>query len=276
MTEAPSLAGRAFAQGREMDDATSLEGRVAVVTGAAGKLGPTWCAALAGAGAQVVAVDLAARPGAADGPVRAARADVTDRNSLQRVLDEVSAELGVPSVLVNGAGIDQPPDAAARTFHVEDIPVEAFRTTLDVNLVGTFLAIQVFGSAMRDAGAGSIVNVGSLYATLAPRPELYDHMEADPPFLKPPAYGASKAGVISLTRYFARLWGPHGVRVNALSPGGVAGGQDEQFVAKYNAHVPLGRMAEPEDLAAPLVFLASDAAGYVTGQELRVDGGFAI
>ena len=253
----------------------ALDGRVAVVTGAAGRLGPAWCQALAGAGARVIALDL----GPGDPPAGAERlitADVTDRASLQAALEQASADVGTPRVLVNGAGIDQPPDAAARTFAVEDIPAGAFRTTLDVNLVGTFQAIQVFGAAMRDAGGGSIVNVGSLYATLAPRPELYDHLDADPPFLKPPAYGASKAGVVSLTRYFARLWGPHGVRVNVLSPGGVAGDQDRRFVDKYNAHVPLGRMAEPADLAAPLVFLASDASRYVTGQELRVDGGFGV
>jgi NAD(P)-dependent dehydrogenase (short-subunit alcohol dehydrogenase family) len=127
---------------------------------------------------------------------------------------------------------------------------------------------------MRDAGRGSIVNIGSLYATIAPEPGFYDHLEADPPFLKPPAYGASKAGLLSLTRYFARLWGPHGVRVNALSPGGVRGGQDDEFVRKYCARVPLGRMAEPADLVWPLLFLASDASAYVTGHELRVDGGF--
>jgi NAD(P)-dependent dehydrogenase (short-subunit alcohol dehydrogenase family) len=200
--------------------------------------------------------------------------DVTDRASLDAVLARVLAKHDLPSVLVNNAGIDQPPDAAARTYRVEDVPLDDFRRTLDVNLAGTFNATQVFGSPMRDAGRGSIVNIGSLYASIAPDPGLYDHMEADPPFLKPAAYGASKAGIVSLTRYFARLWGPHGVRVNALSPGGVAGGQDDEFLRKYGARVPLGRMAEPSDLAGPLVFLASDASRYVTGHELRVDGGF--
>lgn len=242
-----------------------LDGRVAVVTGSQGKLGPAFSQALAAAGATVVGLDLAG------GDIQA---DVTDRASLERARDELTERAGAPSILVNGAGIDQPPDAAATTILPEDVPAEAFRGTLDVNLVGTFSAIQVFGPAMRDAGSGSIVNIGSLYASIAPRPELYDHIEADPPFLKPAAYGASKAGVLHLTRYFARLWGPRGVRVNALSPGGVAGGQDEQFTAKYCAHVPLGRMAEPGDLAGPLVFLASDASAYLTGQELRVDGGF--
>ncbi len=110
---------------------------------------------------------------------------------------------------------------------------------------------------MRDRGRGSIVNIGSLYATRAPDPQLYDHLDVDPPFLKPAAYGASKAGVVALTGYFARLWGPAGVRVNSLSPGGVAGGQDSEFVRKYTERVPLGRMADPADLVGPLVFLAS-------------------
>jgi NAD(P)-dependent dehydrogenase (short-subunit alcohol dehydrogenase family) len=157
---------------------------------------------------------------------------------------------------------------------VEDIPLADFRATLDVNLVGTFNATQAIGARMRDRGRGSIVNIGSLYASRAPDPGLYDHLDVDPPFLKPPAYGASKAGVVSITAYFARLWGPSGVRVNTLSPGGVSGGQDPEFVRKYSERVPMGRMAEPEDLAGPLLFLASPASRYLTGQEIRVDGGF--
>ena len=132
---------------------------------------------------------------------------------------------------------------------------------LDVNTRGTFVATQVFGSAMARERRGAIVNVGSLYALVAPEPSFYDHI---PGFVKPPAYAASKAGVVALTRYFARLWGPDGVR----------GDQDDEFLRKYTARVPLGRMAEADDLTGPLLFLASDASRYVTGHELRVDGGF--
>jgi NAD(P)-dependent dehydrogenase (short-subunit alcohol dehydrogenase family) len=237
-----------------------LDGVVAVVTGASGKLGPVWIAALREAGATVAGIDLEA----ADG-VEAA--DVTDRTALEAALRRIAADLGPPSVLVNNAGVDQPPDPATGGEETLD----AFARTLEVNLSGVFNATTVFGAAMVEAGRGSIVNIGSLYASIAPDPRFYDHL---PGFVKPAAYGASKAGVVQLTRYFARRWGPHGVRVNALSPGGVRAAQDDQFVSKYCARVPLGRMAEPEDLSAPLVFLASDDSRYVSGHELRVDGGF--
>lgn len=230
-----------------------LEGQLAVVTGALGQLGPVWRRALAGAGAEVVGIDVLGADGVE-------QADVTDRATLEAVL----ARVGTPRVLVNNAGIDQPPDAAAGTASDDE-----FLRVLDVNTRGTFVASQVFGEAMRAAGGGSIVNIGSLYASISPIPELYDHL---PGFVKPAAYGASKAGVVQLTRWLARHLAP--VRVNALSPGGVRAQQDAEFLRKYCARVPLGRMAEPEDLVGPLLFLASDASRYVTGHELRVDGGF--
>jgi NAD(P)-dependent dehydrogenase (short-subunit alcohol dehydrogenase family) len=251
-----------------------LDGTLAVVTGVLGRLGPSWARALAEAGAQVVGVDVARADGPPPGCVQIEHADISDRAAVDAVRDAIFRELGEPSVLVNGAGIDQPPEAPARTYAVEDVPTEDFRRTLDVNVVGAFHAMQSFGPAMRSAGHGSIVNIGSLYASVAPDPSFYDHLRLDPPFLKPAAYGASKSALVNLTRYFSRLWGPHGVRVNTLSPGGVRGDQDEEFVRKYTARVPLRRMAEARDLGGPLVFLASDASGYVTGQDIRIDGGF--
>jgi NAD(P)-dependent dehydrogenase (short-subunit alcohol dehydrogenase family) len=187
-------------------------------------------------------------------------ADVTDRAALTAVLERV----GTPAVLVNNAGIDQPPGEDG-----ELPPDDDFLRVLDVNTRGTYVASHVFGTAMQRAGGGAIVNIGSLYASISPIPALYEHI---PGFVKPPAYGASKAGVVQLTKWLARHLAP--VRVNALSPGGVRGGQDEEFLRKYNERVPLGRMAEPDDLVGPLLFLVSDAARYVTGHELRVDGGF--
>lgn len=240
-------------------ESEGLEGRVAVVTGAHGLLGPVWSSTLRDAGMTVVGLDVREGDGVRE-------ADVRDRDALRAVLETLDE---APSVLVNNAGIDFVPGPGAGGQ--DEGP---FRDTIDVNVTGLFNTTEVFGSAMRDAGRGSIVNIGSLYAGAAPDPSMYEHLALDPPFLKPPAYGASKAGVVSLTRYFARLWGPHGVRVNALSPGGVLGEQDPEFLRKFTARTPLRRLAESGDLTGPLLFLASDASRYVTGQELLVDGGF--
>lgn len=257
-----------------------LSDRVAIVTGSAGNLGPVWIRALADAGAEVYAWVL---PGSADHPglgawldaedVTVVEADVTNRASLTAALGTVVARSGVPHVLINNAALDQPP-APGGGVAIEDIDPAGFLRVLEVNTLGAFQATQVVGSAMTCQGRGSIINIGSLYASVSPDQRMYDHLAMDPPFVKPPAYGASKAGLINLTRFFATHWARYGVRVNALSPGGVLGGQDAEFLAKFAARVPLGRLAEPAELAGPLVFLASDASSYVTGTELRVDGGF--
>lgn len=245
-----------------------LAGATAVVTGASGRLGPVWIRALADAGAAVVGLDRV--PGTAPGAARVLVADVRDRAALEAAVADVAAHEGVPSILVNNAGLDAPPGTTGPA-RVEDVGRDDFLAIVDVNLAGTFAVCQAVGPRMAAAGRGSIINVGSLYAGRAPDPGLYDHL--DPPFLKPPAYGASKAAVVNLTRYLARLWGPRGVRVNALSPGGVLGDQDPLFRERFCARVPLGRLAEADDLTGPLVFLASDASRYVSGHELTVDGG---
>ena len=261
-----------------------LDGKVAVVTGVLGNLGPVWAQGLLEAGATVVGLDLPeAQPNAAfaalqqtygDGRLTMLGASVTDREALTAARDRVLAQAGVPDVLVNNAGIDQPPSANGGGYRLEEIPLEINRRIFEVNTLGLFQVAQIFGAEMAKARRGSIVNIGSLYAAVSPDPRFYDHIVSDPPFLKPPAYGASKAAVINLTKYLATAWGPYGVRVNTLSPGGVLGRQDEQFKRKFCDRVPLGRMALHEDLIGPLQFLASDASAYVTGTELRVDGGF--
>ena len=260
-----------------------LAEKIAVVTGALGKLGPVWIEALLQAGAVVFAID---HPKAGESETYhrltkehptdrliLVRADSLDREAVTAALTTCVSTYGVPHILINNAGIDQPPQAG-ESYELADIPGELFLPTLQVNVYGLFLVSQIFGGAMAKEGRGSIINVGSLYASVSPNVALYDHIDIDPPFIKPPAYGASKAAVLNLTKYMATHWGPAGLRVNALSPGGVLGGQDEEFIRKFNERVPLGRMAETDDLKGPLIFLASDASGYVTGQNLAVEGGF--
>jgi NAD(P)-dependent dehydrogenase (short-subunit alcohol dehydrogenase family) len=261
----------------------SLDNQVAVVTGAGGKLGAIWTEALIEAGARVAALDLAtATPTVrfeeltrrAGDAVHCFDCDITSRESIEDAAKAVAARMGEPTILVNNAGIDQPPDSPGGRHHLHELPIEPFRRMVEVNLLGTFQVTQVFGERMAAGGGGSIINIGSLYASVSPDPHFYEHLAGNAPFVKSPAYGASKAGVVNLSKFFATHWAGRSVRVNTLSPGGVLAGQDEQFKAKYGARVPLRRMAEPEDLKGPLVFLASAASSYVTGHELRVDGGF--
>jgi len=263
-------------------DAFRLDHQVAVVTGACGKLGPVWAEALLDAGARVAALEL---PGANPSPAFTALAgaptdrlqrfdcDITMRASIESAVDAVVARLGVPAVLVNNAGVDQPPDSAASRSSIEQLPIEQFRRMVEVNLLGTFQMTQIVGGRMAGERRGSIVNIGSLYASVSPDQRFYDHLAGELPFLKSPAYGASKAAVVNMSKYFATLWGAHGVRVNTLSPGGVLAGQDDQFKGKYAARVPLGRMAQQDEMSGALIYLLADASSYVTGHNLVVDGG---
>jgi len=260
-----------------------LTNEIAVVTGALGKLGAVWIEALLGAGASVFALDLPDMPVSetfdelraryGHDRLQLARADVRDRPALENACLECEEKLGVPTILVNNAGIDRPP-ATGQGHRLEDIPLQENLEIFEVNTLGLLLTSQVFGSRMTKAGYGSIINIGSLYAGVSPDARFYDHIQDDPPFLKPPAYGASKAAVVNLTRYLATHWASQGVRVNALSPGGVLADQDALFRRKFCERVPMGRMAGNDDLYGPLLFLASRASAYVTGTELVVDGGF--
>jgi len=264
----------------------NLEGDIGVVTGALGKLGPIWVETLLAAGARVLALDRPGQPASPEfqrvqarfGPERLALAvaDVCSRPELEAALARCVQVFGAPTILVNNAGVDAPPAAGGKRHRLEEIPLAVNLRILEVNAAGLFLVSQVFGAAMVAKGRGSIINIGSLYASVSPDARFYDHIPGDPPFIKPPAYGASKAAVLSLTKYLATHLAPYGVRVNALSPGGVLGGQDAEFQRKFCERVPLKRMATHDDLRGPLLFLASSASAYVTGINLKVDGGFTV
>jgi NAD(P)-dependent dehydrogenase (short-subunit alcohol dehydrogenase family) len=268
------------------DDVFSLRGKVAVVTGAAGLLGRYHVTALAAAGADVALGDLdgattasRARQAAEGIGVRAAgyALDVTDHASVTRFRDSVLAEFGRIDVLVNNAAVnDRVEDSGAPEGRgrFETFPLDAFRRSLDVNVAGVFACSQILGETMARQGSGSIVNVASTYAMVGPDPALYRRPDGTQALWKSPAYPASKGAVLSFTRYLAAYWGNEGVRVNALSPGGVENGQESWFVENYARRTPLGRMAGPEDYQGALVFLASDASRYMTGANLVVDGGF--
>jgi NAD(P)-dependent dehydrogenase (short-subunit alcohol dehydrogenase family) len=257
----------------------SLEGRVAVVTGGVGLLGREHCRALADAGARVVVTDVneqRCRDFARELPEAiGVGADVTDKRDVLRLRDETLARFGAVDVLVNNAAIDDkfdPSRPGASRF--EDYSLEAWRRSLDVNVTGTFLCAQVLGAEMARQGRGSIVNVASTYGLVAPDQSIYEKPDGTQDFFKSAAYPTTKGAVIAFTRFLATYWGEHGVRANALCPGGVANGQHEYFVDAYTKRTPLRRMANREDYRGAVVFLASDASDYMTGTTLVVDGGW--
>jgi NAD(P)-dependent dehydrogenase (short-subunit alcohol dehydrogenase family) len=259
-----------------------LTDRVAVVTGAAGLLGREHCLALAGAGARVVAVDrdaAGAERVAAEVRGLAVDTDITSIASVTALRDTILARFDRLDVLVNNAAINdkfESPEAALEKSRFESYPLELWQRSLDVNVTGTFVCCQVLGSVMAARGAGSIINVASTYGIVAPDQSLYRRPDGSQAFYKSIAYPATKGAVLMMTRFLAAYWGERGVRVNALSPGGVDNGQEPFFVDAYARKTPLGRMARPTDYRGALVFLASDASAYMTGANLVVDGGFTI
>jgi NAD(P)-dependent dehydrogenase (short-subunit alcohol dehydrogenase family) len=263
----------------------SLEGKVAVVTGALGLLGRQHSLALAQAGAYVAVADLdrnAAHQFACEVTRRFGKraqgydVDITNTDSVSALCDDVQRTLGPIDVLVNNAAIDDKvsPSASNENSAFERYPLDRWKAMIDTNVTGTFLCCQIIGRGMADRAAGSIVNIASTYGVVAPDQALYRNADGSQSFFKGPAYPTTKGAVIALTRFLAAYWGNRGVRVNALSPGGVDNGQDPGFVARYSARTPLGRMATPTDYQGALVFLASDASAYMTGANLVVDGGW--
>lgn len=259
-----------------------LEGRTCIVTGALGLLGKNHCRALAAHGASVVVADVAG-PAAEDfagqlGPKHLGlRIDVTNRASLEQARDTILGKFGRIDALINNAAINdmfESPTAAADRSKFENYPLELFQRSIDVNVTGVFLASQVLGTPMAKAGRGSIVNIASTYGMVGPDQSIYRRPDGTQPFFKSPAYPTTKGAVLNFTRYLAAYWGPSGVRVNSLSPGGVENGQEPYFVDNYSHKTMLGRMARPHEMGGAIVFLASDASAYMTGANLVVDGGW--
>lgn len=271
-------------------DLFSVDGKTVVLTGASGFLGRTFVDALLSNGARVVALGRSERlqkeaeswaEKYGSDKVAFHRIDMYDIKALEQVLDRIVAEEQSIDVLVNNAHELGP----GTGFNVPEGSLDA--ATLDTwmrNLTGgvywAALTTQKVGARMKQHGSGSIINISTMYALVAPRPQLY----AGTDFVNPPGYSASKAALLSFTRYVASFWGGYGIRANAILPGPFSntedvGGansvdMDSPFLTRLKGYTCLGRVGRPRELAGALLFLASDASSFMTGQAITVDGGW--
>ena len=254
--------------GMESSDWLGLSGRVCVVTGGGGGIGRATALSFAKAGARVAAIDRDERGlevtqtelrKLGDGHV-VVTCDTTSEESVTAASEKIEKSLGPCSVLVNTAAILRP-------GALDTLSLAEWNAVLAVNLTGYFLCAQAFGRQMRALGRGSLVHVSSIAGSNAQG--------------QSGAYSVSKAGVIMLSRQLANDWGPHGIRSNVVSPGMVITPMSQAFydtpgvTERRSAVVPMRRVGMPQDMADAILFLASDRAGYINGDEIMVDGGYA-
>ena len=258
----------------------SLRGRTALVTGAAGNLGSTMSGALAELGATLILVDL---PGSSLGAlaermrsqygvhVTERYADLEDplhRAELIQWVNESNKQL---NVLLNNAAFVGTSDLEGWAVAFEDQRLDTWRRAFEVNLTAVFDLVKGLKSLMECSVGANIVNIASIYGAFGPDSSLYEGTTMN----NPAAYGASKGGLIQLTRWMSTNLAPK-IRVNAISPGGVLRGQPEVFVERYSKRTPMKRMATEADFIGAITYLATDLSGYVTGQNLAVDGGWGV
>lgn len=255
-----------------MTDPFDLTGRVALVVGGAGYLGHAVCQTLVARGAAVAVCDVAAER--AEELVASLRDAGGRADTVAAGSGETAARAAVDAVMATWSRLDVLVDlsAASTAKPWSELTSDEFDSASDANLTQTFLRARAAASAMKSRG--SVVLFSSMYGHVAPDPRIYEL----PMTPNPIEYGASKAGISAMARYLAVAWGPAGIRVNALAPGPFPNPGVQSlhpgFVAKLEDRVPLGRIGRPEEVAGPVAFLASDAASYMTGQTLMIDGGW--
>ena len=274
-----------------------LDGQVAIVTGALGRLGREYVRTLASAGASVGAMDVAGDAGvfaplaAAGHRIEVQIADLSNRAATDRAFGAIAEKFGAASILVNNAGMGSSPAAAgSENGRFEDYPEVAWDTMIDSHLKTTLFASQAFIRDFRAAreaggppsretrfgGTGSIINVSSTYGLVSPDQAIYEYKrEGGATFFKPVGYSVAKSGVLNFTRWLAEYGAPLGIRANTLVPGGVKeAGHAPEFIHEYEQRTPLGRMATETDYNGAVLFLASPASAYMTGATIVVDGGW--
>ena len=254
-----------------------LKNKIVVVTGGSGLLGRSFVRCISANGGVAVVADVDGEAairvteeiaGNCSGGVEAAKLDITDKESVNKLIVRLQERHGRIDAVVNNAY----PRNRNYGRKLEDVTYDDFCENLDLHLGGYFLVAQQFSLFFRTQGYGNIINMASIYGTIAPSFEIY----AGTSMTMPVEYAAIKAGIIQLTRYFAQYFKGEGIRVNSLSPGGILDGQPEGFLRKYNVQCSGKGMLAATDVCGSLLFLLSDSSAYINGQNLIVDDGFSL
>jgi NAD(P)-dependent dehydrogenase (short-subunit alcohol dehydrogenase family) len=240
-----------------------LTNKVIVITGGNGLIGGAILKYLIQEGAIAINAEINVENDLSN---REFNCDITKEESVQKLIETVLVEYGHIDGWVNNA-YPRTPDWGNR---FEEIPTESWKINVDYQLNSLFMCCQQVLKVMKQQRAGSIVNISSIYGVIGPDFTVYEGTE----ITMPAAYSAIKGGIINFSRYLASYYGPHGVRVNCVSPGGIFNDQDPLFVKHYEAKVPLKRMGLPSDISPAVGFLLSDEASYITGHNMMVDGGW--
>lgn len=242
-----------------------LENKVIIVTGGSGLIGKKIVEQIKNEGGICINADINVQT---DSDLQNLYCDISDENSIQNVITLVLNKFGKIDGLVNNAY----PHTKDWGKKFEDISTESWKKNVDMQMNSLFSFCQQTLKVMKEQQFGRIVNIASIYGIVGPDFSIYEGTD----MTMPAAYSAIKGGIINFTRYLASYYGPFGININSVSPGGIFDNQNPVFVKNYEQKVPLKRMGNPSDIAGPVVFLLSDNAAYVTGHNLIVDGGWTI
>lgn len=263
---------------KRISELMSLKGRVAVITGGAGHIGSAMAEALTELGASIVIVDISSESCSSvcekivknyNVDVLPLFADLSEEEQIRLIPQKVINKFNRLDILVNCAAFVGTSNLPGWVVPFEQQRSGTWKQALDVNLTAPFILTQACTPALKESGHGSVINIASIYGIQGPDMRLYEGT----PMGNPAAYAVSKGGLLQLTRWLATVLAPD-IRVNAITPGGVRRGQQEDFQRRYIERTPLKRMAIEEDFKGAVAYLASDLSSYVTGQNLIIDGGW--
>lgn len=250
-------------------DIFSLKGKISVVTGGAGLLGSAVVEALAKSGSEVIVVDINDAKRKYEGmKIRYEKRDTADIGKIKDLVADLDEKYGPIDIWINSAY----PRTDDWSDRLEKIKPDSWQRNIDMHLNSYCILSNEAAKLMAARKKGCIINIASVYGIIAPDFSLYEGTE----MTTPAAYSAIKGGIIAYSRYLASYYGKTGVRVNVISPGGILNKQPDKFLKRYSQKTILGRMAAAEEVAWPVVFLASEAASYITGAVLMVDGGLTV